>query len=416
MKIPCTCIQTVVLLLTLGISALRGNAQPEPAWDMDSLRTSVITLLQRYEYLHNQLNSEADPDLEKAFIQLFSNPRIQVVGDFNGDVPAGRISIQDYVATLMERYPGGVRTELDTASVHLGKPRFDRNDRYIIRARIDQIKTVTTSVTEHRYLSRIIFLVAFNPVEGVHADLVIYGIEPAPATCDRVGLEIAPSQTSFTNSVVRQDTRFELRPGWNYRISLAYSHFFNSHWGITVRPNFRTLSGSLLLDSFDAFGGFDPNLKNIVFSNRIWMAACPVLFTYRNPLNTRWSYFAGAGWSPEIRVFETQTVTGENKTTGLRLENVISEPGWMENMNRFGLGLAAHAGIACKLSRLMELTTGVTCYQGITSLDHAVQASYEEGKYTGQFNPLWGNGSGTYYRDISLSVCLMIKLNKEVRQ
>lgn len=415
MKIPCTCIHIVILLLTLGLSAPHGNSQTEPVWHMDSLRSSVITLLQRYEFLHNRLSSDADPDLEKAFIQLFSNPRIQVVGDFNGDSPAGRLSIQDYVTTLLENYPQGVRTELVTESVHLGKPRFDRNDRYIIRARIDQIKTVFKSGKEHTHRSRIIFLVAFNHAERQNSDFVIFGIEPAPATCNMIGLEISPSRTSFTNSLIRQDLRFELKSGWNYRIGLAYSHFFNSHWGIAVRPNFRTLSGSLTLDSFDAYGGFDPNLKNIVFSNRIWMAGCPVLLTFRRPLGTKWSAYTGAGLSPEIRVFETQLVTGESTNTGLLLENVISEPDWIEKMNRFNLGLVANAGLTYKVSRLMELTAGAAYYQGMTSLDHNVQASYEEGKYTGQFNPLWGNESRTLYRDLSLNVSLMIILSKEKR-
>ncbi|MFH0762118.1 MAG: hypothetical protein V2A67_11510 [Bacteroidota bacterium] len=415
MKIPCTCRHIVILLLAFGLSAPRGNSQPEPAWDMDSIRTSVITLLQRYEFLHNRLSSNADSDMEKAFIQLFSNPRIQVVSDFNGDSVAGRISIQDYVANLMEYYPGGVRVELVTESAYLGKPRFDRNDRYIVRARIDQTKTVLKHGKEYNYRSRRIFLVAFNYTERKNSDFVIFGIEPAPVTCSRIGLEFSPSRTSFTNSVIDQDSRFDLKSDWSYRIGLTLSHFFNSHWGISVRPGFRTLSGSLTLDSFDAFGGFDPNLKNIVFSNRIWMAGCPVFLTFRMPLGIKWSSYIGAGLSPEIRIFETQLVTGENENTGLLLDNVISEPDWVEKMNRFNLGFEANAGLAYKVSRLIELTAGAAYFQGLTSLDHNVQASYEDGKYTGRFNPLWGNNAKTLYRDLSISVGFMIILSKEKR-
>jgi hypothetical protein len=379
---------------------------------MDSLRTSVKTLLQRYEFLHNRLNSEADPDLEKAFIQLFPNPRILVVGDFTADAPVRRISIQDYVNTLIESHPQGVKTELLIESARLGRPRFDRNNRYILKARIDQVKTVWMSGNEYKYRSRVYFLVAFNHTDQQNSDFVIFGIEPAPATSNTIGLDFSPSRTTFTNSDLAKDLRFELNSDWNYRIGLAYTHFFNSQWGLTLRPNFRTLSGSLLLDQFDAFDGFDPNMRNIVFSNRIWMVSCPVLLTFRKPLGEKWSVHAGAGVSPDIRIFENQQVTAESAKAGLLLGNVISDADWVEKMNRMSLSLAVNAGFSYKVTRYVELTAGAAYYQGLTSLDHNVQARYEEGKYTGQFNPLWGADAKTSYREIAMTVGLMITLHK----
>jgi hypothetical protein len=122
--------------------------------------------------------------------------------------------------------------------------------------------------------------------------------------------------------------------------------------------------------------------------------------------------FICTGLSPEIRIFETQTVTGENRSTGLILRNVISEPDWVGNMNRFNLGLIAHAGIAYKVSPSVELTAGAGYYHGMTSLDHRERANYETDKYTGQFNPLWGNSSKTLNREFSVRVGIVLVVNK----
>ncbi len=412
MKIPCNCLHIVILLMALGISAPSGYSQPEPFWNMDSLRASVKTLLQRYEFLHNRLNSEADPDLEKAFIQLFPNPRILVVGDFTTDSPVRRISIQDYVNTLIESHPQGVKAELLIESVRLGKPRFDRNNRYIIKTRIDQVKTVWISGKEHRYRSRVYFLVAFNHTDQHNTDFIIFGIEPTPATSNSIGLDFSPSRATFTNSDLARDLRFELKSDWNYRIGVSYAHFFNSQWGVAFSPNFRTLSGSLQLDHFDAFEGFDPNMKNIVFSNRIWMAGCPVLLLFRTPLGAKGSVHAGVGALPEIRIFESQQVTAESTKNGLTLGNVISDADWVEKMNRMSLSLVANAGFSYKIAQYAELTTGVAYYQGMTSLDHNVQARYDAGKYTGQFNPLWGADAKTLYREFALTVGLLLTIHK----
>jgi hypothetical protein len=386
-----------------------------PAWNQDSIRSSVISLLEKYEFIHNRLNQDADSDLEKSFIRLFSNPRIRVVSDITGDSLAGSISVQDYVYNLMEYYPEGVRVGLEMPSIHLGKPQLDRNDRYVLRARIYQTKTVLRQGQEYSHRSRIDFLVSFRRADQQNMDFTIAGIELAPVTLDLFGIEVCPSRSSFTNSLIDQDKRFDLKGDWSYRIGISFSHFFNSSWGLSIEPYVRTLTGSLTLDRFDAFGGFDPHLQNVVFSNRIWMAGCPVILEYRRSFGPKWSAYIGAGLSPEIRVFENQLVTAENTNSGSILTHVISEADWVAQMNRFNLGFTANSGCVYRVSPLIELKAGAAYFEGMTSLDHNERGNYETDKYSGQFNPLWGNSSKTSNRTLSVCLGLIFILNKEKR-
>ena len=128
-------------LLAFGFNRHSANAQENENWVPDSIKSTVTELLKKYEFYHNSLSSDSDPDKEISFIRLFANPKILVLSDFAGDSAISKISIQDYSASIIENFPKGVTVRLLFSSLMIGKPHFDRNDRYILKARITQSKT-----------------------------------------------------------------------------------------------------------------------------------------------------------------------------------------------------------------------------------------------------------------------------------
>ena len=414
MKLPRIGSYILLLVLTLALPRVSAFTQDDPFWNMGLIKDSVVSLLRQYEFRHNQLNSLTSPEVERQFIHLFSNPRIQVIDDFKSDNLRGKISVQEYVTNLMVFYPEGVEVELAVDGTRISQPQPERNERFLIKARVEQTKKFRLQGQTHTHQSRIVFLIYFNRSSEGNSGFAIAGIELLPEQKEILGAAISSSLTSFDNSSIRKDERLAFQGCWGYKAGLSFAWFFTSRWGISISPHFRSLAGNVTLDRFDALDGYNPNLKNIVFSNRLWQAGCPVTLAFRYPLASKWTLLMQAGLSPEVRIYETQSSRAQSVNNGSWLTNVISDAGWIDNLNRFSCGLTAGTGLAYAIAPMLEIAAGIGYDQGITSLDHNLHADYEDNKYKGQFNPLWGNDKITLSRELSafISFSYLIKNNR----
>ena len=400
-------------LLAFGFNRHSANAQENENWVPDSIKSTVTELLKKYEFYHNSLSSDSDPDKEISFIRLFANPKILVLSDFAGDSAISKISIQDYSASIIENFPKGVTVRLLFSSLMIGKPHFDRNDRYILKARITQSKTGISSGKVLTSTRTVLFRIAFTWTGDKATDFEIYGIDEAPVQQNVFGIEAGPGLSVLTNSDIAGDDRFGLmyRPG--YQASFQYSHYFNAHWGLSAGIRYGRIGSVLTLDSIDPYQGFNPGFSDVVFSNRLWQISIPMLLSWQYRFNNRWGAYADAGPMVSVRLFETQQVSGFSESRGKILDNIISDPGWISEMNRFSVNICLDAGLLLRINPTIQLGAGIGINHGLTSLDHGIHYNYEVARYLGQFNPLWGSDKATIARSAALKLRLTFTLKNE---
>ncbi len=400
-------------LLAFGLNRHQAVAQENDSWVPDSIKSSVTDLLKKYEFYHNSLTSNSDSDQEIAFIRLFANPKILVLSDYAGDSAIRRISIQDYSASIIENFPKGVTVKLLFSSLIVGKPHFDRNDRYILKARINQSKTGISFGKVITSTSTVIFRIAFTWTGDRTTDFEIYGIDEAPVQQNVLGIDAGPALSVLSNSDIAGDARFGLmyRPG--YQFTFHYSHYFDSHWGVSAGIRYAQIGSVLTLDSIDPYGGFNPGFSDVVFSNRLWTLSVPMLLSWQHRFNKRWSAYADAGPMISLRLFETQQVSGYSESRGKALDNIISDPAWVSEMNRLWVSFCFDAGLLLQINPTVRLGAGIGINQGLTSLDHGVQYNYDNARYLGQFNPLWGSDMPTLVRSAALNIRMTFTLKNE---
>jgi hypothetical protein len=378
----------------------------------DSLKIEAQRLLEKYEFYHNSLNDPGEYSAERNFIRLFSNPKIQVIQDFLADSATGMVSIQDYTSSVIDNYPDGVEVNLNYAGMVMGKPRFDRDDRYIVKVTIDQTKR---AVFKGRVLSAdhpVVFVIAFT-WDGERAqDFSIHGIILPPQKSDFLGFTGSSGLSGISNPMLASDQRFRFLPSMTYGVGFQYFHQFDNHWGLSTGIFGAVLNSNLNLDSFDPVGGFSIPFKDVNFTNRFWMLDVPVKVFYRWNLSRKVSLTAGAGISGGIRVFETQEVTAYNEILGYRVKNVISDPDWYLGLNRFYLELVAGADMVYWLKDNIGLSAGISLAHGVTSMDHLVRVDADVTKYLGQSNPLWSNSSVTLPWNAAFNLGFRISINK----
>ncbi len=380
------------------------NAQEIEGLVPDSVKSEVTKLLKEYEFYHNSLTQESEPDIEISFLRLFANPKILVISDFMPDSVTNRVSIQDYSSAIIENFPQGVTVRLLYSSLMMGKPHYDRNDRYILRARI---KLAKTGIINGKVLSSskaVIFRIAFTWTGNQAIDYKIFGIEEAQVQRNVVGISGGPSLSTLTNSDLSGDNRFQLVYRTGYQASASFSHFFNPNWGLSAGIGYGLTSSALRLDSIDPYGGFNPGFSDVVFSNRLWHLSLPVLVSWQQRLTKRWTAYADAGPVISIRLFETQQVSGFSNSRGITMNNIISDPDWIPGLNRFAVNITADAGFLLQINPYMELGAGIRFTQGLTSVDHHYHYNYQAAKYLGQFNPLWGSDKVTAVRSAGFNI------------
>jgi hypothetical protein len=404
---------SLFLLALIGSREYRVMGQATGIFQNDSIRTEVQRLLGKYELYHNSLNDSDESSADRNFIRLFSNPKILVLQDFIGDTATGMMSVQDYTNTLMDKFPEGVEVKFLYATMEVGRPRYDRDDRYIVRAQVNQTKSAVLKGKVLTSDHRVVFLIAFTWDGELAQDFTIHGIQLPPQKSDFLIATGAGGITGIRNSLLAADDRFSFTPSVSFSGGLEYLHQFNNHWGGLIGVHYSVLNSAFTLDEFDQVGGFPVPFADIVFSNRFWMLNIPVEGVFRFNMGNKLSFAGMAGVSAGIRIFETQLVSAYNQLLESRFDHVISDPDWYYELNRFELQVVAEADLIYWLREGLGIMAGVSFAHGITSLDHLVRADAEYSKYLGQYNPLWANSAATLPWKGSFNLGLWISINQE---
>lgn len=399
------------LLLAAG-----GNlkAQDSPVWDKQSLRDSIISLLSDYQVLHNQINGQTDPRVERDFIHLFSNPKVKVINNIDGQSKPIKISIEDYVIKVAEFFPEGLAVLLDMDKLAIDQPVYDRNNRYIINVRINRSLDGMTRGKVFSSTSRIILQIGFFYTNNTPGNFAIYGMDLAAKSQSYINAAFAPAITGFVNSSVNADDRLRLNRGRGYSGTVFFSYYFADHWGTSAGLQFSFYSGSIGFNKFDALGDFDPNLRDISIENSLWFFEVPLCFSYRtNPLK-RLELKADLGLSVGIRVFEKVVSSAVSANTGANLVDVFTDTDWIDQMNRINLGLQGTIAMSYRLNDRLGIQAGIGLRQGLSGLDSNTRADFANTRYQGQYNPLWGAPGKTSYQAIFINIGTSMRLNREL--
>jgi hypothetical protein len=399
-----------IVLLYAGPTA---SAQEGPVWDKQALKDSVVNLLSRYQYLHNQLNSKTDPAAEREFVHLFSNLKVQVINTVDDQTASGKTSIEDYIINLKNQYPDGLNVNLDLGRLYMNQPVYDRNNRYVIRTRVTQtLKGVANGkvFTSHK---RVIYQIGFFLNNNSPANFAIYGIEVPTETQHRVGLNFSPGITGLNNSTLNTDDRMILQTGKGFKGGVSYSYFFSERWGLGLAAQYSNHNASIALDKFDALGNFDPNLSAVQINSELWFLELPACISFRTKQLKRISLQADLGVSLGIRMFENAYSSALNSNTGQLLTGVFSDSQWITKMNRLNAGFLGSLSLNYQLSSRFGLVFGTGFRQGFLSLDNNTVADYVFSKYQGQYNALWGAPGKTFDRTFFLNFGATFLINGE---
>ncbi len=402
-----------IVLILLSLSEQVASAQESTVWDKLALRDSIITLLSKYQILHNKLNNQADQSVEREFIHLFSNPKVQVVNDIEGQSNSAKISIEEFIFKVIDLFPHGLIINLDLAGLTMDQPKYDRNNRYLIRIRINRSLNGISGGKVFSSNQRIIFQIAFYNNNNTPGGFAIYGSDLPPKGQSFITASVSPALTGFVNSTLSFDERLGLHNGTGYKGGIFYSYYFSDHWGIGSGAQFSHESGSVSLSKFDAFGGFDPNFRDVIIDNDLWFVEVPVFLSCRTNPSKRWEFRTDLGLSLGIRVFESMISSAVNSNTGATMVNVITDAGWISLMSRFNFGLQGTIAIQYRLNNRLSILIGGGMRQGLSGLDNNIHADFVSSKYLGQYNPLWGAPGKTVNQAFFVNLGAAILLNKE---
>ncbi len=396
------------------LSGQLASAQDSTVWDRKALRDSVTSLLTKYQELHSQLNHEADPSVERDFIHLFANPRVQVVNDLDGQSRSDKISIEEYIVKLSDLFPEGLTVNLDLARISVDPPRYDGNNRYLIRIRLHRTIGGISDGKVFSSSEKIIFQIAFLYNNNIPDSFSFYGMERPSKGQNFLTASVSPAFTGFVNSTIGNDERLSLVNGSGYKGGLLYSHYFSDHFGIGSGARFSQYSGNLRLDKFDAFGSFDPNLRDVIIENEVSFIEVPFFVSVRTHPSKRFEIRADAGISMGFRVFENMNSSATNTNTGIILDHVISDEDWISRMNRFNFGITAALAVKFRLNDRMGILVGGGVRHGLTGLDSNVHNDFTSSKYLGQYNMLWAAPGKTVNQSFCINLGFTVLLNKEV--
>jgi len=388
-------------------------AQETIQWDKTALRDSVVSLLSKYQELHNKLNNRANQSIELEFGQLFSNPKVQVFNDLLGEDNPEKFSIEEFIGKLGELFPEGLTINMDLNRAAMDFPRYDRNLRYVIKVRINRTLSGISGGKVYSSERKVFFYIAFLYTNNTAGNFKIYGMDLPPKAQSYVTASFSPSSTGFGNSGLKADSRFSMYMKNGYTASVSYSLYFSDHWGLGSGIRFSKYSGSIGLYEFDSFGGFNANLKDVMINNDLWYLEVPLFLTVRTKSSSRLEFRADFGISLGFRVFESMSSSAVNITTGSTLTNVISDPDWIPLMSRFNHGIQVNAGVKYKLTNRWGVLLGGGARQGLSGLDNNTHNDFITTRYLGQYNPLWGAPGKTSSRSFFGTIGVTILLNKE---
>ena len=402
-----------IVMILISLSGQVASAQESTIWNKPALRDSIITLLSKYQILHNKLNNQADQFVEREFINLFSNHKVQVVSDIEKQSSPSKISIEEYIFKVREWFPSGLIINLDLARLAMDQPKYDRNSRYIIRVRVTLSLNGISGGRVFSSNRKVIFQIAFQYSNNTPGGFTIYGSDLPPKGQSFITASVSPALTGFINTTLSSDVRLGLNMGAGFDGGIFYSYYFSDHWGIGSGAKVLHESGSVSLNKFDAFGGFDPNFRDILIDNNLWFIEVPVFLSFRTHSPKRWEFSADLGLIPGIRVFESMISSAVNTNTGAAMVNVITDADWISLMSRFNFGLQGTISMKYSLNSRFGILAGVGMRQGLSDLDHSSQSDFANTKYMGQYNPLWGAPGKTVAQAFFVNLGAAIRLNKE---
>jgi len=402
-----------IVWILISLSGQCASAQESTDWDKPVLRDSIIGLLSKYQVLHNKLNNQTNPSIERDFINLFSNPKVQVINDLEEQSKITKISVEEFIIKIGDLFPDGLNVYLDLARMTIEQPKYDRNSRYIIRIHINRSLNGISDGKVFSSNKRVIFQIAFINNNNTPGDFAFYGMDLPPVGQSFLTVSVSPALTGFANSVLSSDMRLSLRKGSGYKGGIFFSYYFSDHWGLGSGAQFSNYSCSVSLSKFDTFGGFDPNFRDVLIDNDLWFVEIPVFLSWRTKPVKRLEFRADLGLSLGIRVFESMISSAVNTNTGATMTNVFSDADWIGLMNRFNLGLQGTIAIKYRLNNRLGILIGGGMRQGLSGLDNNIHADFVSSKYQGQYNPLWGAPGKTVNQAFFLNLGATIRLNKE---
>jgi hypothetical protein len=404
----------LLLWILILLSGQNSWAQDTEIWNKTALRDSVSVLLGKYKTLHNQLSGQTDPNAERAFVRLFSNPKVQIISSLNGKSESEKISVDEYIIKLAELFPDGLIMDLDPARLSMGQPKYDRNGRYLIRVRIGRSLNGISKGKVFSTGQRIIVLIAFRYVNNLPGGYTIYGIDLPQKGESYLTGSFSPGVTGFLNSNLKSDARLALGKSTGYAGNVRYSFFFTDHVGISTGAQFSQYCGRVTLAQFDFLGDYAPNMKDIVIDNDLRYLEIPLLLSYRAHLPKPWEITAELGLVAGYRIFENMTSSAVNVNTGMSLVNVISDVDWISRLNRLNFGIQGSAGMKYWLTRRIGFVLGAGIRQGLSSLVSQTENDFAGTKYLGHYNPLWSAPGRTLNQAIFVNVGLTVFLNREL--
>lgn len=356
---------------------------------MDSIKNSVRILLGQYQDLHNQLNGNSGIEEQRAFIHLFSSPKVLVVNDLERKPVEDQISVLDYATQLTGQYPEGLSMTLNLNRLAVSRPQYDRNNRYLVQARLDKSMVGISAGKVYSISHRIRVTIGFNFENGQMTEFLIWRIELPPVDENYAGILISPGLGTWRNRDLKQDSRFTLKPGLSYQVGISYSHFFNTKWGFESGIQLADYHGFLGLDRFDQMGAFNPDMKDISFDQHIWFLELPFGLAFKSGLSKRTGYYISAGGIVGFRLFESLTTTAINTNDGHIMEGVISDADWITGLNPMNFSLYLSGGISWLVLPKLSIRADLRFVRGLSPLDHLSQPDFTATRYLGQYNPLW---------------------------
>gem|GEM_PF-4839136 len=363
---------------------------PVPISRHDSLKQPVRELLNQYAQLSNRLDNKNQETQIREILKLFANPRVQVFNDLETEPASTELSVVGYFEKLLQLYPEGLKHSFTWNTLHLGKPVYDFGERYTVRAEVVRVLQSMPDQSMPPKVIKLAFDIGFYLRDGIPVDLKIMEISHSLSGDQWIHFSAAPMMTRFTNRPVSEDERMTLLWGVGYQSQIDFNQFFSEQWGVSAGLGYGSYQGGVVLDHFDAFLGMDPHFTDVHIITRLHYLVLPVSLIFRSSWKGKFNLLAGVGLSGNIRLYETNYSSAKSDPGGNIYEFVYSEYDWVNQLSRIGLDIHASGGVGYQIGAHWMISLEISVNQGLFGLEHQREPNYSNLKYTGQFNPLFG--------------------------
>jgi hypothetical protein len=372
-----------------------------------------MSLLHKYEDGYNRVGLRAEAGSVRDFIHLFYNSRVPVVNDTGENPNPGTVSAEEFVTNLSGLYPEGIRLTFDRKRMWIRDPRYDRNYRYVIDVRVWRTLSGSYRNTSIESMRKLDIQVTFSLKDNQPEGFAIYGADMLYQGAHLLDIGISPTLSGLVNGTIRDDARLQLTNGMGFSGGVDYLYDFSEHLGLGAGLHISRYEGAVKLDRFDALGNFDPGMKEVTIDNLLLYAELPVFLTSRQRISERLEVRLNAGCTAGYRLFEEMSSSAVNTGNGVTMVNVISDPGWIGNLNRMNLSLLARLSINLHLSTHFDVYLGADWVRGLTNLDNNTRTDFVSTKYQGQYNPLWGAPGRSVTQSYGIQAGVVLRMDKK---